>query len=136
MRIVDRTTFMGLPSGTVYSKYTPCYFEELSVKGDTLTNVGGTPIDWFYQQLVTPSFATATDSGQWMEQLDRMQSGESSPPLDFDFAGRDGCFDESELFAVWERADVAGLIARLQKALRDSDTQPKAGDAQQGSARE
>lgn len=32
---------------------------------------------------------------------------------------RDGEFDPDQLFAVWERDDVAGLIARLQQALSE-----------------
>ncbi|MES2902846.1 MAG: hypothetical protein V4696_01550 [Pseudomonadota bacterium] len=110
MKIVDRATFLALPSGTIFAKYAPCYFEELSVKGDSLET------DFIYQGLVTPNFTTANDSGEWGEALQWIEEGNPSPPLDFDMMGRDGCFDDKQLFAVWEDDDVEVLILRLIKA--------------------
>lgn len=35
MRIVDRKTFLAMPIGTVFSKYEPCVFGNLCIKGET-----------------------------------------------------------------------------------------------------
>jgi hypothetical protein len=51
--------------------------------------------------------------------LDRAQAGEATPPLDFDYSGRDGFYDQDQLFAVFERHEIEGLIARLGRALVD-----------------
>ncbi len=40
--------------------------------------------------------------------------------MDFDCQGRDGCFDEDQLLAVYSRSDVEALMARLFYANRDS----------------
>jgi hypothetical protein len=38
--------------------------------------------------------------------------------MDFACEGRDGCFEsDDQMFAVWERADVEALIARLSATL-------------------
>jgi len=34
----------------------------------------------------------------------------------FECEGRDGLFDECQLFAVWEPQDVAALITKLQQS--------------------
>lgn len=113
MRIVDRKTFLALPAGTVYAKYEPCVFEELEIKDARR----GTD-DWYAQGLI-PSFETDKSSLDWADTLFRIAAGEQSPPFDFDRPTDDGCYDDDQLFAVFDRADVEGLIARLQRALAE-----------------
>lgn len=84
---------------------------ELSVKWDSLET------DFIMQSLTTPWFDGVHDSNAYFDLLDTMQDGEPSPPMDFDFAGRDGMFDKDQLFAVWERRDVEALIKVLQGTL-------------------
>lgn len=111
MRIVKRPEFLKLPPGTLYSKYKPCIFEELNIKGDTLPNGN----DWFYQQIAD---ATEHYGQDCIDALTAAEELGKSIAMDFDCEGRDGCFeDDSQLFAVWERADVEKLIARLQQTL-------------------
>jgi hypothetical protein len=110
MRIVDRETFLAMPGGVIYSKYEPCNFREFAIKYDTC---GG---DFVCQSIMDPWFDGSRDSSSHFDTLERLQeTGESSPPLDFDFAGRDGMFDREQLFAVWERHDVEALIKLLQE---------------------
>lgn len=106
MRIVDRKTFLAMPSGTLFSKYVPCVFENMQIKGDSLAN------DFLYQQIVDA--IDCRDSGEFAALLDDSERDGTSIPMDFDCQGRDGCFDEDQLFAVWERADVNALIERLK----------------------
>lgn len=107
MKIVDRKTFLALPAGTVFSKYAPCFFEALSIKGDTYEHIGDFQVQGIADAIV------CTGSDDFSEKLyDATLSG-NSLPMDFDCLGRDGCFDADQLFAVWEPADVLALIHRL-----------------------
>jgi hypothetical protein len=99
-----------MPEGVVFTKYEPCIFGDLLIKGETCTN------DFFYQSLVG-EFG-APDSGAHHELLDRAErQGESIAP-DFDVQERDGLFDDDQLFAVWEGDDVIKLIEKLLQAVR------------------
>jgi len=115
MRIVDRETFLQMPTGTVYAKYEPCCFEEVSIKGETCYGFKGEAIDWFCQSLNSPNFEGVNDSGAWMHHLDAIQAGEPSGKLE-EVESRDGLFDSDQLFAVWELADVRFLITLLANA--------------------
>lgn len=106
MKIVDRKTFLSLPAGTLFSTYQPCVFGDLRIKGDSIGE-----IDFFYQP-ITDAIA-CNDSSEFAEKLDAAQASGASLSMDFDCQGRDGMFDADQLFAVWEPADVAALIARL-----------------------
>ena len=37
--------------------------------------------------------------------------------MDYTISGRDGCFDEDQLYAVFDDMDVSGLIIRLSECL-------------------
>lgn len=108
MRIVDRATFLALPAGTVFCKFTPMCFGDIEIKTG---NVGSN--DFCSQDLRQ---VESNGSDQWLERMIAAEAG-ASIPLDFDSDCRDGLFDADQLFAVYERADVEGLIARLQAAL-------------------
>lgn len=113
MRIVDRATFFTLPKGTVYAKYMPCVFEDLCIKDDT--GVGYN--DWYYQQIVDA--VESESSNEWADKLHDAEVNGTSMPMDFDCTGRDGLYEDDQLFAVWEPQDVRGLIHRLHRALAD-----------------
>lgn len=116
MKIVDRVTFLAMPAGTVFQKYKPHIFKGLEVKGETWGN------DFIAAPLAAdgPWPLDCDSSEQRIERLLAMaDEGVSSGPLDFDSTARDGCFDRDQLFGVWERADIEGLIARLQEALSE-----------------
>lgn len=115
MKIVDRATFLALPLETLFSKYQPCAFEDMCIKGDTICREGGAPIDFYFQALVDA--VAADDSGEFFATLDQAEQTGESVRLDFDCQQRDGCFDQDQLFAVWERADVDALIDRLRTAV-------------------
>ena len=112
MKIVNREIFLGLPKGTVYSKYEPCCFGELCIKDDSIYN------DWYYQDII--GVIDSNDSGEFAEKLFESQREGKSILMDFNCISRDAMYDE-ELFAVWDKEDVAGLIERLQKSIMDVD---------------
>lgn len=113
MKIVKLEHFLALPPGTLFAKYVPCVFEELTIKGETLPATN----DFCYQDIISVDAGACGDSA---DILFLAEEGESVS-LDLNCQGRDGCFEPEQLFAVYERHDVYQLIARLQQALSDSD---------------
>lgn len=122
MKIIDLSAFLALPPGTLFAKYAPCFFDGLSIKGDTLTGRDGNPIDFCYQQIVDA--IEAHDSGEFFDLLDQSKETGNSVTMDFDCQMRDGCFEREQLFAVFERADVTALIGRLSVALSEGYGEP------------
>jgi hypothetical protein len=121
MKIVTRAQLMNLPPNTVYSTYTPCWFGELLIKGVTIEN-NGKNIDWYEQQIADA--IECRNSDEYAAKLDDAQKNGTSLRMDFDCEGRDGMFDHSQLYAVWEPQDVMALVARLQQCL-PTEPEPK-----------
>lgn len=108
MRIVKRPAFLSLPAGVVFSTYEPCVFGELMLKGDTIGND-------FYCASLVGAVAWST-SGDIYERCDAMEREGSSFPADFESFGRDGSFAPgTQLYAIYEPADIQRLIATLQR---------------------
>lgn len=109
MKIVDRKAFLTLPAGTVFAKYEPCCFENLLIKEKSLEN------DFFYTEIVDAIDCNGSD--EFSRLLEEAESKGANLTMDFDNQGRDGCYDEKQLFAVFEKEDVEKLIKRLQETL-------------------
>lgn len=97
-------------SGTLFSKYEPCCFGGLAIKGES-TEHG----DFFVQEIAG---AVAFDSTEdFVDTLTiAVKTGERFD-MDFETEARDGLFDADQLFAVWDRNDVEALIERLQRTI-------------------
>lgn len=106
MKIMSRTEFMALPPNTVYCEYSPCIFNGISIKG---RNCGD---DFFTTDISPPPI----DCENSTDQVTILESGKEFK-LDFNAGGRDGCFVEDQLFAVFDQADLRQCIARLQECL-------------------
>lgn len=120
MKIVARAAFLALPPGIVYARWgepgsrNVFVFGDLEIKDDTSAET-----TWFYQRLI-PWPADCHDSGDWIDRMTAMQDqGADSGPLDFDTLDKDSHYEAGQLFAVFEKADVDALIARLQRALTE-----------------
>jgi hypothetical protein len=99
---------MKLPAGTIYAKGKPWYFEELIVKGETFGN------DWATLQLVDIKSDGTED---WIEKLETMKEiPASSYPIN-DAYGRDGCFDNYDIFLVYEKNDLEVLRGYIDCAM-------------------
>jgi len=108
MRIVTLEAFRKLPVGTLFMKYTPCVFEDLCAKGETWEQ------DWLYEN-ITHSIG-ATDAGDLYEKCHAAEKENgASLNIDFDCAERDGLFEADQSFAVYETADIEGLIDKLNR---------------------
>ena len=122
MRIVDRKTFLSLPAGTVYAKWGSAgeyaskeqdlTYGEVAVKGETVSGV-----DWVEKPLLDwPE--DCHDSMQWADTMGAAINGTPTAPLRIgDGGGRDGLFDEAQLFAVFDRIEVERLVALFQESL-------------------
>lgn len=97
-----------MPEGTIYCKYSPCYFGNLSCKAQ---NMGD---DFVTQEWVAN--IEHDSSEDFTNKCERMEKGEDVS-LDFDFFGRDGLYEKNQLFAVYSRKDVEDLIKALQTCL-------------------
>lgn len=126
MKIVDFFHFAYLPAGTLFSKYRPCCFESLCIKGETIFRGPGDPIDFFYQSI--NDSIDCNSSGDFIDKL--VEAEEKGISLDMDFLteSRDGMFDYEQLYAVWETDDMRDFVDRLNIALKDQNT----GESQGG----
>ena len=113
MRIVNRDTFIGMPPGTLFSKYEPCVFGDLMIKGESIIFDGGN--DFFYQQIADS--VKASGSNELVNILDDSEENGTSFDMDFHLEGRDGLFEYGQLFAIWEPSDVSALIDRLKEVV-------------------
>ena len=116
MKIVDLPTFLSLPEGTLFTKYRRGNCEELNIKGSSLPETQHINPDFFFQP-IADAF-DAQGSGHLMKLLHEAENNKTSIGMDFNCQMRDGLYEESQLFAVWEEADVEDLIFRLQAAFR------------------
>lgn len=122
MRIVNRQTFLALPAGTVYSEYDPAILRGLMIKGRTIYGLTGSasegvPIDHYEQDILQVARPDDDPNAQEFETLDRAHRMNQPFAMDLSCECREGLYDDTTLYAVYERADVAQLIARLQGAL-------------------
>lgn len=111
MLIVNRETFMKLPPDTVFSKYEPCVFGDICIKGESSAG-----IDFYYS-----SIADGFDWGSTEEFVAILECAEKhgeSVSMQFNEVQRDGFFDKEQLFAVWENKDVLALINRLKQCVK------------------
>lgn len=106
MRIVDRATFLALPAGTVYAKWTPLEFGELAIKCGTCESGN----DWVYQSLDMLEGDSPLDS------LMDLDAGKEVA-VDLEFTDRDGFYEPDMRFAVWSPEDVQALITRLEESM-------------------
>ena len=107
MRIVNRKEFLSLPANTVFSKYEPDVFEGLMIKGATIFD-GKTAIDFFYDDI------------DGAIEVEGSSEHGVNVNIDFSSGGRDGCFENEQLFAVYENDDVRALILRLALCLDET----------------
>ena len=107
MRIYNRKDFLALPPGTMYAKGEPWAFNCLSIKADNLGN------DWVCLNI---PWVDARSSEEAVERLEDMLHNGSSYPLDEDY-GRDGTFDDREVFFVFELDDLVKLKGWIDNAI-------------------
>lgn len=107
MKIVDRATFLALPRGTLYTKFSTSGDFRLQIKLDTFgTN------DWVYRD---PLEILASGSDELFDMIMAVDDGAREDlPLDWHVdMSRDGLYEAARKFAVLDRSEVAMLIGML-----------------------
>ena len=111
MRIVDRKTFLDLPNNIVYCEFTPNLFGEYRIKTQTLTN------DFCFDSLLDFNSLGWDSNCGWFDMYSESLKTGLNIPLDVNSGFRDGCFDDSQLYAVFSKSDIETLIDKLKKTL-------------------
>ena len=110
MKVVNLKTFRGLPEGTIFCKGKPWYFENLSIKGETLSH------DFVY---LDPSWAEGEDSGDALSKMEISLENGSSFEGQRSY-GRDGSFDNDAIFLIYEDVDLHRLKSAIETALKSN----------------
>jgi len=110
MRIVDLKEFLSLPNGTLFMKYAPCSFDDLSVKVESLEN------DFICVSITND--VESDDTEDFSSILFSAEETGDSFDLDTDATYRDGMYEKDQMFAVYELKDVNGLLAVVEKYKR------------------
>src|SRR3990167_6506460 len=106
MRIIAKKEFLDLPPGVIFSSYSPCFFGGLFVKGDSIKEIG----DFFESGLIgNPENNSSED---FVNSCELMKSG-NNIPIDVNFYGREGFFDEKKLYAIYSKEDTEKIISVL-----------------------
>jgi hypothetical protein len=107
VKIVNKKEFLKQPPGILFSKYRPCVFDLLMIKGESLIN------DFYYQDIAD---GLDCESGEdFVGKLSDSEKNGTELKMDFYCQGRDGLFEDDQLFAVWSDDDRDALIDRLVK---------------------
>ena len=115
MKIINKKEFYKLPIGTVYADFEPNIFTSLKIKLENCFDVHGISYDYFYRDLLVNVKSHSSD--EFHHILDSAIADKTSFQLDFELIERDGCYDENELFAIYESEDLKGLISQLSQSL-------------------
>lgn len=118
MRILRRSEFMKLPAGTLFAKGTPTgnphMFDTIHVKGENIAN------DFYARDL---TWIDGNTSELTHERLAGMLRDGTSYPLDNSIM-RDGCFEENDVFLVYEHDDLQQLVEVFLTALKITAMKP------------
>jgi len=104
MRIVNLKEFLTMPDGTIFCKFEPSVFDSMCIKIESIS-----PVDFYYCSLI------GEIAGSRYSALEEPEYPSFS--FDLNVVRRDGCFDENQLFAVYEDSDIENLISTLQRSL-------------------
>lgn len=110
MKLVNYNEFIKMPTGTVFCEFEPCIRGELKVKGDSIED-----FDYIEMEL-RGEFKSDKDQDPFIDGCDRLVKGENLR-ADFDTFGRDGLFDKTRQYIVYDKQDVKELITFLNTLL-------------------
>lgn len=117
MKLLNKKEFLKLPEGTMYLSLDPsmigkeCHiFYGLNIKGISIGNV-----DFAYTSLSSPDFlesdCTETHFEIWRKIWDKEEH-----ELTFDVYGRDGMYEDKEMFCVLNKKEVKSLLDVITEA--------------------
>lgn len=105
MRIVNRKEFLSLPVGIIYSTYqSHGMFSGLYGKGVSYPN------DWVYQDALDSVDCNSSEERDHL--IDAAEQG-GEFKMYLNCGERDGCYDDTDMFAIYDKSDVGRLIQFL-----------------------
>lgn len=111
MKIIDSKAFLKLPENYVFSKYSPCVIGDFMVKKET------TKQNNFYYQSIIDSIECTGPEDFWLR-LEQAEQNNTTIKMNFDRTEIDGCFDNKQLYAVWDNEDIIQLIHLLLQCIK------------------
>lgn len=118
MKLFKRKDFLSLPAGTIYSRVHKNY-DELMHGLFCKTSGSEFEVDWVEQDLISEC-GFPNDIVDGMEAVEyqlKLRDTFQEFETDLECAGRDGMFDDEDVFVVWNRNDVQKLIDYLQEVV-------------------
>lgn len=116
MKLLTKKEFLKLQDGTVYFEKVkpidecyPCYFGSLCIKGESIGDV-----DFVSTDLNSPNLSPICHEDDY-ESFERMDRGENLK-IDFRYAGRDGMYDDTDMYYVLDKEDVKSLLDVITEA--------------------
>jgi hypothetical protein len=118
MRIVSKAELMAMPKGTPFASY----YGRQSRWPDgfnIFVSPTGNADDFYYRSTSSPEFE---DSTQLFERQEAMDTVGTSYPVDVSI-DRDGLYDPTDRYVVWEPDDVRRIINLLQGGDDEKDSE-------------
>lgn len=125
MRIIGFQEFAAMPEGTVYYKYQPQVFVDLGIKEQSYRGTvysQGKPIREGYTDFLVTNVDfpwVKGSNGEWDDDciLSKAEETGSSFEVEFNVTSRDALYEQDQLYAVFEKADLEAYIAVFSDAL-------------------
>lgn len=118
MKLYTRQEFLKLPARTIYSRVDQgsadlCRGLYCKTSGPEYD------IDWIEQDLISePGFPNNIKDGwQAIEYQLNLRDSFQDFQTDLDCGGRDGMFEDSDVFVVWDKSDISKLIHYLSDCI-------------------
>lgn len=112
MKLLNKKEFLKLPEGTMYfekpKEAMACYFGNLCVKGESLSR------DFYEIDLISPDLSPVLNEQYW-ESFERLDKGETLK-IDFNYGGRNGMYDDTDMYYVLDKEDVKSLLDVITEA--------------------
>lgn len=122
MRLFKRSEFINLPANTIYSRVDSQYGELVDgIYCKTSGPLDGWTNDWVEQGLIHTNAVHPDDmveGGQITDFGLDIRDSFQEFRLDYESGGRDGMFDDTDLFVVWDKEDIGKLISYLQNCIK------------------
>ena len=110
-KIINREDFLKLPAYTLYRKYNPCVMDCLEMK---VCNPGVWTNDFLVQSL---DEVVGNEHSNF-----KFSDSNKDFKFNYDFAGRDGLFEDHQLFVVYEKDDVKEIIIATNASVEGEST--------------
>lgn len=114
MRIINRKELMKMKAPFIFSHYSPCNIDDLFICTDT-TYHGN---DFIEAQLLGEAISMDGKNEDTIGVLIDAEENGTEFKLDLECGGREGLFDDTKLYAVYNNEDIQRLIDKLSSVIK------------------